>query len=439
MFTPTLKRERSDESSSSATSDSQSSPKKMKRICMNDNCLKRSNFGYDGDARPSFCKTHMEIEMVNVVSRRCLFIGCDKMPSFGVKGTKTLKYCSEHASDECIDLKHKRCAFDGCGSISPKFGFKDDKLGMYCAKHQLPGMEDIISKRCKQENCGNLAQCNFKYAKGYAYCPKHKLEKMVNKMHHLCVEVDCLIGATYGYPGYKSIFCATHKSTHPGVIRFSKKKCTDDGCKTQAVYGIRIPTHCYAHHDQTTETNLVEETCLGCGLTMILDPEERTCEYCSPALNARCRLAKQRKVKTYLDANAITYDSYDRASLPAGCGRERPDFLFDAITHFVVLEIDENQHRGVQYSCEEVRMQNISQALGLPTVFIRFNPDDYKNANGKKGSTSDTKRFEKLTVLLHEVQTVGYKLSGYLEVYKLFFDGFNNTCKPKPTIITHFD
>lgn len=65
-----------------------------------------------------------------------------------------------------------------------------------------------------------------------------------------------------------------------------------------------------------------------------------------------------------------------------GCSRRRPDILIDCYTHIIVLELDENQHSG--YTCENKRLCEIFRDLGnRPIVFLRLNPDSYKNEDGK--------------------------------------------------------
>jgi hypothetical protein len=39
------------------------------------------------------------------------------------------------------------------------------------------------------------------------------------------------------------------------------------------------------------------------------------------------------------------------------------------------LEVDEDAHSGYDKECEIIRMNNICSGLGLPTLFIRYNPD----------------------------------------------------------------
>jgi hypothetical protein len=86
-------------------------------------------------------------------------------------------------------------------------------------------------------------------------------------------------------------------------------------------------------------------------------------------------LAKQLRVKNILEENNILYEAYDSIVGDQGCSKKRPDFVIDAGTHKVVLEVDEYQHKKGEYNCEVKRMRDITQALGIPTLFIRYNPD----------------------------------------------------------------
>lgn len=72
--------------------------------------------------------------------------------------------------------------------------------------------------------------------------------------------------------------------------------------------------------------------------------------------------------------------SYDSAINYTTCqDKTRPDFMFDTLnhTHYVIVEVDENQHSGRLEACECTRMVNITQSNQRPTLFIRYNPDEY--------------------------------------------------------------
>jgi Holliday junction resolvase len=67
----------------------------------------------------------------------------------------------------------------------------------------------------------------------------------------------------------------------------------------------------------------------------------------------------------------------------SGCTKQRPDIYIDLGDRILIIEIDEHQHRHMDVDCERTRMFDIAQALGgVPVIFIRFNPDDYKTTSG---------------------------------------------------------
>ena len=52
-----------------------------------------------------------------------------------------------------------------------------------------------------------------------------------------------------------------------------------------------------------------------------------------------------------------------------------PDIRFDCGFYHLIVEVDENQHRGADYNCDKQRMYDIISKLGMPCIFIRYNPD----------------------------------------------------------------
>ncbi len=212
----------------------------------------------------------------------------------------------------------------------------------------------------------------------------------------------------------------------------SRTRCRDTGCNEIAVYGIGHPMACERHRTDAM-VNLIERRCASCGLMEVVDEQGR-CGNCSPELFRKVRLAKQRTVQAWLDAAGdLAYQLTDRVLPDArACGvYARPDFYFDAGGHTVVLEVDEHQHRGSAYECERTRMVNLASTVGLPTVFVRFNPDGYKPAPGVKAVPAFEKRREALLkVLRHHLEALRAtpeqvqlaSATGAWEV-RLFFDG----------------
>ncbi len=72
---------------------------------------------------------------------------------------------------------------------------------------------------------------------------------------------------------------------------------------------------------------------------------------------------------------------------PCGSSGRKPDVLIDMGEWVVVVEVDEGQHKQDSYksSCENKRIMQIFDDMGRrPIVFVRFNPDNYVDAEGNK-------------------------------------------------------
>ena len=153
------------------------------------------------------------------------------------------------------------------------------------------------------------------------------------------------------------------------------------------------------------------------------------CYTCDPNKMNSFILAKQNRVKAYLDQNNIKYISNDIRIDNGVCGNERPDFLFESKcgSHYIVLEIDENQHSGKPELCECTRMVNISQSLGLPTIFIRYNPDEYKTNKIKYDPSHNTRMKHLDRVIKYTNELTPEQLSGFCITRKLYFNGWTET------------
>jgi hypothetical protein len=131
--------------------------------------------------------------------------------------------------------------------------------------------------------------------------------------------------------------------------------------------------------------------CITCGLTGTKIKQTE----CSPCRRFRDNKAplkqKESALKKHLDTAIETgsipsYTSHDKAIAvgldPTCYGSTRPDFVWVLPDRFVIVECDENQHAGMQYSCERRRELQICNVAGkLPVVFIRFNPDTFSTGS----------------------------------------------------------
>lgn len=176
--------------------------------------------------------------------------------------------------------------------------------------------------------------------------------------------------------------------------------------------------------------------------------------FCVPGEFKSRRLAKQNKVRDFLKVqrdNAETWPTHmkwistDKIIEAGLCGKERPDFLFDCGTHFIVLECDEHQHRNSQCACEQTRMINVTQSLGMSTFWIRFNPDQWKDEHGKKhGGLEDsnwnwTQRLDILWRWIVYATKYTPKQKWNLHIVYLFFDGFVKEHSPQDLICSDLE
>jgi len=429
--------------------------------CEHVGCKKHPNFNYQGQIRSRFCAEHKLENMIDIKNKQCEHIGCKTRPNFNYQGQTNSRFCAEHKLENMIDVKHKQCEHAGCKK-QPIYNYEGQTKSRFCAEHKLENMSDVKSKSCEHTGCRTHPHFNYQGQTKSRFCVEHKLENMINVISRRCEHARCQKYPIYNYQEQiRSRFCAEHKLEN--MIDVQHKPCKHIGCKTRAYYGIpgNSPTHCTAHkqsnqianpktkcnkcneiaiyalnqkkavhceqHKETGEINIIERNCTKCNLPNILN-QQSICTYCDPKHFNQFRLGKQLQVKAWLDANDFKYISYDSAINYKSCGdKERPDFVFATSSHYIVLEVDENQHNGRNDVCECTRMVNISQSLGMPTLFIRFNPDHYKIGK-KKYDPSFNNRMKLLNLVLKTSLKLSVdSLPGYCAVKHLYFDNFSET------------
>ena len=112
--------------------------------------------------------------------------------------------------------------------------------------------------------------------------------------------------------------------------------------------------------------------CIKCDL-FIVSRAPHLCSYCNPSKRQKTR---EMTIKALLESATDLGTPIHDKPIGGECGKYRPDFLFDAATHYVVVEVDEDQHKSYDAECERIRMINILGALEIRCVFIRYNIPD---------------------------------------------------------------
>jgi len=171
---------------------------------------------------------------------------------------------------------------------------------------------------------------------------------------------------------------------------------------------LNMPTRCAAHRlpDMELVVNICQHgrqkvacfDCVGhlvckyhavsgCG-TFGSARYEGHCVRCFSHLFPEQPIARQYRIKERHLFDAITVRFPDRAwvlnrTIDGGCSRRRPDVFLDVGTFILVIEVDELQHQG--YSCEHRRLMEIFvDGSSRPVVMLRFNPDDFVDADGRR-------------------------------------------------------
>ena len=378
-------------------------------------------FNTPGLKQGRFCKNHKSDGMVDVAHKTCENAGCNARPCFNTPGLKQGKFCKDHKGDDMVDVISKRCEHAGCDA-RPSFNTFGSKQGRFCKDHKVDGMVDVKHKRCEQ--CDTRPSFNMPGLPKRRFCADHMAPGMVDVSRKLCVYAQCKDYAVYGIPGHVLSRCREHKEVD--MIQCSKSKCITAKCKEFAIFGVYKPTHCEAHTSEP-EVNLVEKRCSDCGLLNVLDVATQKCASCQPGLFQNLRLAKQKKIERLFNSQRLKYESTDRVVDGGACGKERPDFLFATATHFVIVEVDEYQHRSSDNVCEVRRMFNLAQGLGMSTIFIRYNPDNFTDSTDVPGDITEAKRHKLLLKMLIQHLQPRTEVSEEWSVYAtyLFYNGHN--------------
>jgi len=343
----------------------------VSNLCNVNDCNKNATYGFVTDKKATKCKTHAEIGMIDIKNNKCVL--CDKQPTFGLG--KKATHCKLHKTDEMTDVKHNSVLCQEC-NIRATYGLKDKPT--HCKIHKTDEMKDLVSRMCGK--C-NKIQGHYGYSSDdkILFCVHCKEENMTHVKGKKCENCN-LHQPTFNFKGIKPPrFCAA---------------CALDGM-----------------------VDVINPKCKSCGLFMV-NRKPYLCSYCKPDSAVRQK-TKEMTVVNYLQEKV--FDFIHNKSVGFVCGNYRPDIKIDANDHFVIVEIDEDQHSQYNAYCEIARMFNILQAIGLPCTFIRYNPDVFR-VNGIAKKVQTQKRLEKLNEVIK--QEINIVPENNIKVLRLFY---NNT------------
>ncbi len=344
-------------------------------------CNKRANFGFAKTDEQLYCSKDKMDGMIDVKSKRCIEDNCTKQPHFNKQGEAKALYCSDHKKDKMIDVKHKRCIKDNC-TKRPNFNKAGETKALYCSDHKNNKMIDVKSKRCIENNCTKIPNFNEQGETKALYCSDHKKDGMIDVKSKRCIEDNCTKRPTFNKQGEtKALYCSEHKKDK--MIDVKSKRCIKDNCTKRPTYNKAGETKVLYCSDHKKD-DMVDVKHKQCVLCKMIQSKKKYDWYCFGCYcytfpdKAIVRNHKTKENQIMADLSKVYPNIVRDSRISGGCSKRRPDGLIQLDDYNIIIEIDENQHNSVGYSCENKRIMEIFQDLGnSPLTVIRFNPDKF--------------------------------------------------------------
>jgi len=346
-------------------------------------CGKRARYNFP-ELKSEYCKYCKTDGMVDCEKKTC---NCGIIATFNFEGLKA-EYCKTCKKEGMSDLCHEKCK---CGKARPTFNFEGLKAE-YCVSCKTEKMFNVIDNKCK---CGkSVPSFNYECLKPEycAYCKKEGMKNVKYKM--------CKCGKNYpsfNFEGLKQEYCASCKKD--GMINVKDDRCKSDSCMTRGNKNYKgYCTNCFQHLFPTNP------------LTFQIRSKTKEIAV-RDFINSRFEGFQHDKSLWYNESvcDCTTKRRIDHRKL-----------INDTI---LCIETDENQHKSYSKEDEIARYNDLFMAFGGKFIFIRFNPDKYK----ENEKSCNPMLVNRLPVLENEInkqinRIVSNENTELLEVIELYFD-----------------
>ena len=331
----------------------------VNKSCYFENCLIQPNFNYETEKKPIYCSQHKIDGMINVKNKKllCIFENCKTRANYNVQNSKKPVYCSKHKEENMVNVTHPICKFENC-FIIPAYNYENEKLGIFCLNHRLDNMVNIVSKICLETNCKKRPSFNYTHEKTPIYCGDHYKNNMVNIISNKCIFKNCKIEANYNYNNKKrGIYCDAHKLEHMSDVHHTR--CKAENCQIRGNKNYKgYCTNCFQH---------------------LFPNDPLTFQIRSKTKEIAVRDFINSRFEGFHHDKSIWYNE----TVCDCTTKRRIDHRKLINDTLLCIETDENQHKSYSKTDEEARYNDIFMAFGGKFIFIRFNPDKYKDKNGK--------------------------------------------------------
>lgn len=299
-----------------------------------------------------------------------------------------------------------------------------------------------ISKiQCAAHKCTRKAWYAPKIGQEAVTCRLHRLsESWYNVVAALCKgqEEDglpCHSKPSFAPTGTRNAqWCKRHCPAGVSTVDVRTKTCIHEGCSKGAGYknspaGRRL----YCSEHATSRMCHYGTLCGSCNLFNV----HHKGDICAVCRKQHVR-SREFAVVTYLINEArgdLGLPARTNCAVHGGCSRYRPDVMYNYGTHAVVVEVDEDQHAQYTPACEHARMVQIQKDVGLPTVFVRFNPDKF-SVKGVQVHVRSDERLHRLHRLLVGLRRQHVLPSPLTILYMFYTDGGARMLVPRPAPIS---
>jgi hypothetical protein len=397
--------------------------------------VQHPTFGLPSEGIMKCCTSCKQPGMIALFKKLCKCGKCS--PTYNLPGEKTGICCQSCKSPEMVNIKDKKCF---CGRVIPIYGVEGGKP-THCVKCKTPDMIDIVNRN-KMCQCGK-ARSTFNHPgeTKAKFCDSCKTDGMVN-----VVDKKCKCGKSQPNFGFeeegKAICCGECKEPNMVDIRNANKMCIKCN-KIRAIYdveGAKKARFCLACKDEIM-VNVIDKKCTGidgvCPFNSLGSFKyDYYCSQCftrkfpnDPRVYKTQPKTKEIKVRNYINKHFEGF-IHDEPIYTNHCDcsiRRRIDHRKLIGNTMLAIETDENQHRSYNEMDKEIRYDDLYMAFSGKWIYIRFNPDKYRDSNKKIKNPNIESRFE---ILKKEIEKQIARIQSeenteLIEHIYLFYDGYD--------------
>lgn len=375
-------------------------------------------------------KRRLKIQEMNrkkQIFKPCTFPDCDKKATHGYRYGEGDR-CEEHREDR--PMQYRMCT---CGKAQPSFNFPDEISAMYCAACRKDGMVNIISKRCA---CGaTQPTLNYPGEEKPLYCSKCRKDGMVNVLRDLCKKCGKAT-ASFAEPGESKPVCCGKCKTETMINLVCRRCVTCSAPYPSYNYeNERTPRYCW--RCKTSEMiNLSKQYCPGAQgtCTSWWNPKyDGHCTHCfvnmfpgDPRVHLIHKKSKELQVRDYINEHFKGF-RHDEPMEIGKCEcplRRRVDHRCLFNNTLLAVETDEEQHKFYDKKDENDRYDDLYMAYSGKWIYIRFNPDKYKDRRGVVVNPPMAERLEALGRVMREQirRAEKYLNTEKVEIIYMYYD-----------------